>query len=69
MLVVDYFVQPVGLLCKMLSRLGLEDIRQVHNPYAARRHCGDCNFDMVCSDSDMGEDKSGMRLLQALHYS
>ena len=69
MLVVDDFVQPMVLLCKMISRLGLEDIRQVHNPDGVRRHCGDCNFDMVCCDSNMEEDESGMRLLRALRYS
>jgi len=45
---VDDFVQPMDLLCNMLRRIGLEDIRQAHNLDAARQHCEDYIFDRVC---------------------
>ena len=67
--VVGDFLKSMDLLCNMLRRIGLEDIRHARKPDAARQQCEECNFERVCFDYNMRECKSGMRLQQALRYS
>jgi len=46
--VVGDFLKSMDLLCNMLRRIGLEDIRHARKPDAARQQCEECNFERVC---------------------